>query len=81
MENKPDPTPGDAWLNLTEDDESFLPGQALAAKAWERFKQLGLYQSLLRAATLISTLVVMVLIVLIFRRFYVNADGSMVTQL
>ena len=55
--------------------------QSLFAKFLERFKQLGLYDALLRAATLISTILVILLVIWVFERFYVSADGSLVTQL
>ncbi len=81
MENKSDPIHGDPFLESGEESEALLPGQMLASKFWERFKQLGLYNSLLRAATLIATVLVMLLVVWIFKRYYISADGSMVTQL
>ncbi len=80
MENKSDPIHGDPFLDSGEESETLLPGQMLASKFWERFKQLGLYNSLLRAATLIATVLVMLLVVWIFKRYYISADGSMVTS-
>ena len=58
-----------------------LPGEALAEKFWTRFTQLGLSQGLFRAVTLVTTILVMLVMVWVLRRFYINADGSMVTQL
>jgi LysM repeat protein len=53
----------------------------LTTRFWERFKELGFFPALVRAATLIVTILVMLSIVWVLKRFYVNADGSMVTQL
>lgn len=80
MENQKEPSFSDPMENPSGDDFG-LPGQALATKFWERFKQLGLFHTLLRAATLIATVFVMVAVIWIFKRYYVSADGSMVTQL
>lgn len=69
---------------LTEDAETVpvsIPGQQLANKFWERLKQFGLFNPLLRAATLIATVLVMIAVVWLFERFYISADGSMATQL
>ncbi len=63
------------------DELDHLPGEALAEKFWARFTQLGLSQGLFRAVTLVATILVMLLMVWVLRSFYVNADGSMVTQL
>ncbi len=55
--------------------------ETLTARIWERFKELGFFPALVRAATLVATILVMLSIVWVLKRFYVNADGSMVTQL
>lgn len=60
---------------------NYPQGDGLAARFWDRFKELGLFTLLVRAATLIVTVLVMLVIVWVLKRFYVNADGSMVTQL
>ena len=57
-----------------------LPGEALAEKFWVRFNQLGLAAGLFRAATLVATVAVMLVMVWVLKRFYVNVDGSLVTQ-
>jgi len=61
-------------------DVTQLPGEALAEKFWARFTQLGLSTKLLHAITLVATIAVMLVMVAVLRRFYVNADGSLVTQ-
>ena len=58
-----------------------LPGEVLAEKFWTRFNQMGLSKGLFRAITLVATILVMLMMVWVLRRFYVNPDGSMVTQL
>jgi murein DD-endopeptidase MepM/ murein hydrolase activator NlpD len=58
-----------------------LPGEVLAEKFWTRFTQLGLSEGLFHVVTLIATILVMLVMVWVLRRFYVNADGSMITQL
>lgn len=65
----------------TPDKLDHLPGEALAEKLWARFTQLGLTDGLFRAVRLIATILVMLGMIWVLRRFYVNADGSMVTQL
>jgi len=65
----------------TTDKLDHLPGEALAEKFWARFTQLGLTDGLFRAVRLIATILVMLVMIWVLRRFYVNADGSMVTQL
>ena len=65
----------------TPDKLDHLPGEALAEKFWARFTQLGLTDGLFRAVRLVATILVMLVMIWVLRRFYVNADGSMVTQL
>jgi len=62
-------------------DYEQLPAEALAEKFWTRFNQLGLSEGLFRAVTLVATILVMLVMVWVLQRFYINADGSMVTQL
>ena len=65
----------------TPDKLDHLPGEALAEKFWARFTQLGLTDGLFRAVRLVATILVMLVMIWVLQRFYVNADGSMVTQL
>jgi len=66
---------------LGAEAQTQLHAESLAARFWERFKELGFFPALVRAATLVVTILVMLSIVWVLKRFYVNADGSMVTQL
>ena len=81
MENIP-PVKGKA-IPLPDQNNELepLPGEVLAEKFWTRFNQLGLSQGLFRVVTLVATILVMLIMVWVLQRFYVNADGSMVTQL
>ncbi len=81
MENKQDTTFSNLSSTDAANNSNSLPDQQLASKFWERFKQLGLFNTLLRAATLIATVLVMIAVVMIFERFYISADGSLATQL
>ncbi|HHX08999.1 MAG TPA: peptidoglycan DD-metalloendopeptidase family protein [Chloroflexi bacterium] len=66
---------------LSAEAQTQLHSESLTTRFWERFKELGFFPALVRAATLIVTILVMLSIVWVLKRFYVNADGSMVTQL
>lgn len=66
---------------LGAEAQTQLHAESLAARFWERLKELGFFPALVRAATLVVTILVMLSIVWVLKRFYVNADGSMVTQL
>lgn len=81
MENLP-PVNGNQTSSTGQNtDPDRLPGEVLAEKFWTRFNQLGLSEGLFRALTLVATILVMLMMVWVLRRFYVNADGSMITQL
>ncbi len=81
MENKQEKAFNDILAEDAETVPISIPGQQLANKFWERLKQLGLFNPLLRVATLIATVLVMIAVVWFFERFYISADGSMATQL
>jgi len=66
---------------LGAEAQTQLHAESLAARFWERLKELGFFPALVRAATLVVTILVMLSIVWVLKRFYVNSDGSMVTQL
>src|SRR5690606_4498772 len=81
MENLP-PVNGKQTSSTGQNtDPDRLPGEVLAEKFWTRFNQLGLSEGLFRALTLVATILVMLMMVWVLRRFYVNADGSMIAQL
>lgn len=81
MENMPPFKGKESPLPDRDSELEHLPGEVLAEKFWTRFNQLGLSEGLFRAITLVATILVMLVMVWFLRRFYVNADGSMVTQL
>jgi len=81
MENKIPVQGKDPSNRDTTDKLDHLPGEILAEKFWSRFTQLGLTEGLFRAVRLVATILVMLVMIWVLRRFYVNADGSMVTQL
>ena len=81
MENKIPVQGKDPSNRDTTDKLDHLPGEVLAEKFWSRFTQLGLTEGLFRAVRLVATILVMLVMIWVLRRFYVNADGSMVTQL
>lgn len=65
----------------SQNEEIEEASESPSEKFWVRFKQLGFAEGVLRAATLLATVLMMLAMVWLLRRYYVNADGSLITQL
>lgn len=67
--------------NLTSQNEETQTSEGPTGNFWSRFNQLGFSEGFLRIATLLATIVMMIAMVWLLKGYYVNADGSLVTQL